>query len=104
MNPLKIKQNKYRKARRPHSDSRASFTMKKNSLSPVDVIIPSPIGNLGFYFMEERLIAIQFLPQTKARNPALKTKLKPILADLNAYFKNPQHRFKQNLPLSGTPF
>jgi len=76
----------------------------KNKLQEVDVIIPSPVGNLGFCLIEEKLATIQFLPSSKARNPALKKRLEPILAELSAYFRDPRHRFNLALQPSGTRF
>ncbi len=75
-----------------------------NKANSVDVILPSPVGNLGFKLTEGKLTAIQFLPQTKALNPALKKELKPILAELKTYFANPHHRFKLALQPQGTIF
>ncbi len=73
-------------------------------IKAVDAITPSPVGDLGFCLVEGRLISIHFLPPLQAQNPAWKNKLKPILAELNAYFKNPQHRFTINIEPSGTAF
>lgn len=70
----------------------------------VDVILPFPIGNLGFRLEGDELCSIHFHPETSAQNPSLKKTLQPVLAELQAYFKNPQYRFKLNLHPQGTAF
>jgi methylated-DNA-[protein]-cysteine S-methyltransferase len=77
--------------------------VKKKS-PPVDVILSSPVGDLGFSLSEGELRSIQFLPSTPARNPGLKKQLHSLFADLQAYFVNPRHRFKLALKPQGTDF
>lgn len=80
------------------------MSLSRNKADQVDVILPSPVGPLGFKLSEGKLTSLQFLPRAKALNPSLEKELKPILAELKAYFVNPRHRFKLTLQPQGTPF
>ncbi len=71
---------------------------------PSDVILPFPIGNLGFSLKDGKLYSIHYLPLGKAHNPQLKKELDPIITELNAYFADPRYRFTLKLQPQGTPF
>lgn len=77
---------------------------EKATLKSSDVVISSPLGRLGFSLIDDKLHSIEFLPQTKARNPHLKKKLQPVLDEIAAYFVNPQHHFHFKAELQGTSF
>ena len=80
------------------------MSLSKHKSQSFDVVIPSPVGKLGLRLTERKLSSIHFLADSKAKNPSLEKELKPILAELQAYFANPRHRFKLSLQPQGTEF
>jgi methylated-DNA-[protein]-cysteine S-methyltransferase len=71
-----------------------------------DVIIASPIGQLGIKCQQDKVIAIEFLGKQIVAHPsALVSKpLKPIVTQLRAYFTNGESLCDVPFELNGTPF
>ena len=78
--------------------------MLKSNLPPYTSIISSPIGKIGIVLQDNKLIKLTLLPDTDSTLSAQDNLSQHITDELNHYFHNPQHHFKINFQLHGTPF
>lgn len=76
--------------------------MKQNKV-PFSAIIETPIGLLGIKVADEKVIGIEFLANAETFIPKDKFTLH-VIKDLQQYFKNPTHKFKLALNISGSDF
>lgn len=73
-------------------------------MTDYQAIIASPIGNLGIYIENDKLVKIDYLSNNSSLKKPTLISAKKIVADLKYYFKTPTHPFTLSLALSGTKF
>ena len=67
-------------------------------------VLSTPLGRIGLRMAGEALSALDYLPATTPEQPPADAATAAVVAQLAAYFRDPQHRFSVPLALSGTAF
>ncbi|HNW78649.1 MAG TPA: cysteine methyltransferase, partial [Candidatus Competibacteraceae bacterium] len=64
-------------------------------------VLATPLGRIGLRMAGEALSALDYLPATTPEQPPADAATAAVVAQLAAYFRDPQHRFSVPLALSG---
>ncbi len=72
--------------------------------SPFTATIAAPFGALGIRIAEDTLIGLEFMPPGTPISTSPLPLIEQVMAELDAYYADPGHRFNLPLAPSGTDF
>jgi methylated-DNA-[protein]-cysteine S-methyltransferase len=69
-----------------------------------DAILSAPMCHLGACFSDDSLTRLDFLAQDTITTPRPDSRIRQLIAELDAYWNDPAHTFRMQLALRGTAF